>query len=488
MPKTTEKIGLIQPDRYEKYDIEVQNKNMSKIEDEFGKTDSEAQKYAEQAMLAALEYTDQRIKNLIGTAPDHLDTIQELAKAVNDNLDIIEAINVAIKESAKDEEFQQHKQDESSHVTELEKSAWNSAVLSSHEHDNKSILDAITQEFIDLLLEAIEHVTNGTVHVTSTDKELWNTVQNKLNANELPKNLSSFKNDKNYITLEDIHDHTHDNKEVIDGITALLIQKWNEAVSHTIDTDVHLDDADRALLKSVSDTIDSSGIPQKLSQLQNDMNFLQEETDPTVPVWAKQESKPSYTASEVGADARGTASQKANEALVSAKAYTDTKVNELINGAPETLNTLKEVADAITKNETVVQALNESIGTRAKQTDLDTHTGNKSNPHGVTKAQVGLGNVPNVTTNNQTPTFSQASTRANIVSGEKLSVILGKIMKYFTDLKTVAFSGSYNDLTNKPTIDTSIADSSTSTNLVTSKAVADLVNKRTKTAVYFVKK
>ena len=69
-----------------------------------------------------------------------------------------------------------------------------------------------------------------------------------------------------------------------------------------------------------------------------------------------------------------------------------------------------------------------------------------------TKSEVGLGNVPNVTTNNQTPTFTQATTRANIASGEKLSVILGKIMKWYADLKTVAFTGSYNDLTNKPTI------------------------------------
>lgn len=54
----------------------------------------------------------------------------------------------------------------------------------------------------------------------------------------------------------------------------------------------------------------------------------------------------------------------------------------------------------------------------------------------------------------RTPTFSEASTRANISSGENLSTLFGKIKKYFTDLKTVAFSGSYNDLTDKPTIPT----------------------------------
>lgn len=75
----------------------------------------------------------------------------------------------------------------------------------------------------------------------------------------------------------------------------------------------------------------------------------------------------------------------------------------------------------------------------------------------VTKSSVGLGNVPNVSTDDQTPTFTQASTRANIASGEKLSVIFGKIMKWFADLKTVAFSGSYNDLSNKPTIPAAVA-------------------------------
>ena len=54
-------------------------------------------------------------------------------------------------------------------------------------------------------------------------------------------------------------------------------------------------------------------------------------------------------------------------------------------------------------------------------------------------------------------TFSQASSRANIASGEKFSTILGKIMKFFADLKTVAFSGSYNDLSNKPSIPAAVA-------------------------------
>jgi hypothetical protein len=48
--------------------------------------------------------------------------------------------------------------------------------------------------------------------------------------------------------------------------------------------------------------------------------------------------------------------------------------------------------------------------------------------------------------------FTQADERKNIESKETLPVLFGKIAKWFADLKTVAFSGNYNDLSNKPTI------------------------------------
>lgn len=44
-------------------------------------------------------------------------------------------------------------------------------------------------------------------------------------------------------------------------------------------------------------------------------------------------------------------------------------------------------------------------------------------------------------------TFSTASTRENIASGEKIGVILGKIRKYFADLKDSAFRSVANNLT-----------------------------------------
>ncbi|BFK92993.1 hypothetical protein [Blautia producta] len=62
------------------------------------------------------------------------------------------------------------------------------------------------------------------------------------------------------------------------------------------------------------------------------------------------------------------------------------------------------------------------------------HPGSGTNPHGTTKSDVGLGNVPNVATNDQTPTFTEATALAKLTSGEKLSIALGKISKAVTDL------------------------------------------------------
>lgn len=107
--------------------------------------------------------------------------------------------------------------------------------------------------------------------------------------------------------------------------------------------------------------------------------------------------------------------------------YTDEKIAGLINGAPTTLDTLKEIADAMKENESVVDALQEAIGKKANESEFDAHISDKSNPHNVTKGQVGLGNVPNVKTNDQTPTYSEAGSLTELTSGEKLSVAFGKI-------------------------------------------------------------
>jgi len=71
--------------------------------------------------------------------------------------------------------------------------------------------------------------------------------------------------------------------------------------------------------------------------------------------------------------------------------------------------------------------------TYASKAEFDEHV-NARNPHGMAKSDIGLGNVPNVTTNNQQPTWTIAAKLQELVSGEYLSVAFGKIAKAIKDL------------------------------------------------------
>lgn len=82
----------------------------------------------------------------------------------------------------------------------------------------------------------------------------------------------------------------------------------------------------------------------------------------------------------------------------------------------------------VSSAENISAIINETLQYATKAA-FDDHVGNTSNPHSVTKAQVGLGNVPNVNTNNQTPTYTTPVSTSELTSGEKLYVAFGKIAR-----------------------------------------------------------
>lgn len=71
------------------------------------------------------------------------------------------------------------------------------------------------------------------------------------------------------------------------------------------------------------------------------------ETDPTVPSWAKSPTKPQYTATEVGA---------------ATLSDVQTEVANLVDSAPETLNTLNELANALNNDENFATTVSTQIG------------------------------------------------------------------------------------------------------------------------------
>lgn len=128
-------------------------------------------------------------------------------------------------------------------------------------------------------------------------------------------------------------------------------------------------------------------------------------------------------------------------------------IAEVVAGAPEDFDTLKEMSDWISTHETSASAMNSQIQDNKKAIDNHALNGdvhvtpeNKTNWNKVSEKLDKTGDASNVTTE-----FTTATTRSNLTTKEKLSISFGKISKWFSDLKDVAFSGSYNDLNDKPT-------------------------------------
>ena len=114
-------------------------------------------------------------------------------------------------------------------------------------------------------------------------------------------------------------------EELLGEDEIILVDMVVEAVEQTVEMEVLGDDTEvdmvivpdeRILDMEVDDYVAGGGTPG---------GGILVETDPTVPAWAKQPNKPHYTASEVGADALGSASS----ALELAMAHTDRQVGSV---------------------------------------------------------------------------------------------------------------------------------------------------------------
>lgn len=97
--------------------------------------------------------------------------------------------------------------------------------------------------------------------------------------------------------------------------------------------------------------------------------------------------KQAYDKGVEGLNRGNAAYDRAEQAETNANKHTDDRISTLIGGAPaEALDTIKELGDALMDQEDAVAAIT---------TNIAQHKSDTSNPHKVTKAQVGLSNVPN---------------------------------------------------------------------------------------------
>lgn len=203
------------------------------------------------------------------------------------------------------------------------------------------------------------------------------------------------------------------------------INTWYEEVANNYTLiDAHLGDANKHLnqeeknkidtLSNVAnsgdynDLINTPTIPSKVSELINDHNFISGVS------WEEIENKPekynpsshTHTKSDI-TDFPINISEFNNDCDYTTSSYVDTKVANLVSSAPETLDTLNELANALGNDPNFATTIASQIGNKANSSDV------------YTKQE----------------TNTLLSDKANT-----------------KDLATVATTGSYNDLTDKPAI------------------------------------
>ena len=76
--------------------------------------------------------------------------------------------------------FISHKSDAAAHITSDERTNWNSANSQKHTHNNKTVLDKLTQALLDSWNSAYAHVSDSVKHITSSERTKWDAVVNKV--------------------------------------------------------------------------------------------------------------------------------------------------------------------------------------------------------------------------------------------------------------------------------------------------------------------
>ena len=203
----------------------------------------------------------QKIQDVIGTAPEVLDTLEELARALdndpnfatnivnllstkvdkvdgkqlsaNDFTDLLKAKLDKIEDGANkyihpDKHNASMIVEDSTKrfVSDIEKADWNARETPSGAQTKADTAEDNAKAYTDV------HDNNTIKHITATERTNWNDANSKK--------------------------HTHSNKSILDGITQTLVDAWNSAVEHVKDTVRHITPAERTKWNSAVEHISDS--------------------------------------------------------------------------------------------------------------------------------------------------------------------------------------------------------------------------------------
>ena len=283
------------------------------------------------------------------------------------------------------------------------------------------------------------------------------------------------------ITADNVH--THSNKAVIDAITSDMTTKWNRALPFV---DSYVDNCNNWLTNGYTKTSTSTTNHPSVctgADKWGVLFFIAENATngtgtqmyfPIDGTYAGRVFTRKILSRNAGAwnllsTFDGNYDNLTNKPAIpstdglASTTYVDNKVAGIVNSAPETLDTLNELATALGNDPNFATTVANQIGTKVNKVDgkglstndltntlkanydtaythsQSTHAPNNAQKNSdITKAEIEAKLTGNITTH----THSQYLTEHQSLTGYAKTA----------DLSTVATSGSYNDLSDKPTI------------------------------------
>ena len=310
---------------------------------------------AEMEDKVSKDYVDKSINDLVDSAPDTMNTLKELATEIQNNQSVINTLDSAITNKVDKIDGKGLSTNDYT-TTEKEKLA---GIAANAEVNVQSDWNE-TNESSDAFIK------NKPTSMPASDVYAWAKAQNKpaytateVGADAQGSAAAALTSAKEYI-----------NQEIgkID-IPSSLAELDDDAEHRTVtDTEKNTWNQKSDFSGKYEDLEGVPSIPTKVSELTNDTGFLisYTETDPTVPAWAKEPTKPSYTFSEVGAEKAGTASSAVSSHNTNTEAHNDirtlisnltTRLNALANSTDTELDQMAELVEYIKDNRELIEGV-----------------------------------------------------------------------------------------------------------------------------------
>ncbi len=271
-------------------------------------------------------------------------------------------------------------------------SAGSASTVSRSDHRHPTDSSRASQTSLD------SHTGNTTNHITSTERANWNAAYTHSQASHAPSNAEPNQNAFSNVKVGDVTiaaDIKTDTLTLVAGNNITITPDATNDKVTISSTDTNTTYSAGTGISLSGTTFSNSGV-RSVSTGASNGTISVNTNGTTANVAVKGLGSAAYTAS-TAYDTAGSA----NNALASAKTYADNAAttaannvkNDLLGGAGAAYDTLKELGELITDNQDAIDVLESVASSKANASDLASHTSNKSNPHGVTMAQLGIGSA-----------------------------------------------------------------------------------------------